>query len=695
MIDPLPGDIFREGQVLNNTYEIEGVLGRGGTGEVYRARNQITGRVVAIKALSRAFSANADYLELMKREEEIREISDDAVVRYTDCGRVAEGPVYLVMDHVDGTPLSEVLARGGAAPRDLMIIALRVVGGLKATHARGIVHRDLSPDNIILRGGEPDQAVIIDFGIAKDSREGARTIVGNDFAGKYEYAAPEQMDGRAEPRSDLYALGASLLATFRGRVPDVGASPGEVMRRKAEPLDLAGVPEPLRALIADLTQPDPSRRPPSAAAVAAGIERTLKPLATVGPASRRGWGGPALLATAAAAGLAGAWGFGAFDRLFVPVAPEVVPFTLSAASEATGAATLSGHAPDPAAREAITAAVAAAAGAAVPADALEIARGAPTPDWAPAVVGMIDAAGDLDEWRIEVSGGEAALTGLAPDRARRDAASGRFAAAAREGGFEGRVRLGVGPRHLDPRDIAALLAPLASCGPLTETPPPGDDYPLGGTVGIAGAVATQADAEKIRAALDARIGDRVTRLELTVLNPKLCAVQALLPEVPAGPISIVFGTGSASGTVAPNMSGVFAVGDNPVIDVLAPGTLDSGYLWVGIADVTGNLYNILPNIGRPDNVLADIGTLDGGVRDIRVAYSSQEKAADPGKLSFNVDDTFGKSLVIAMHTDRPLFEVPRPTTESVESFADGLREVIAKGEVRILSVTSRLIDTRQ
>ena len=86
----------------------------------------------------------------------------------------------------------------------------------------------------------PAQAVIIDFGIAKDANAGARTIVGNDFAGKYEYAAPEQMHGRAEPRSDLYALGASLLATFRGRVPDLGRSPGEIIARKQKPLDTAG-----------------------------------------------------------------------------------------------------------------------------------------------------------------------------------------------------------------------------------------------------------------------------------------------------------------------------------------------------------------------------------------------------------------------------------------------------------------------
>ena len=218
-------------------------------------------------------------------------------------------------------------------PRDLLIVAHRVAEGLVATHGRNIVHRDLSPDNIVLRGDDPAEAVIIDFGIAKDASAGARTIVGNDFAGKYEYAAPEQMHGRAEARSDLYALGASLLAVFRGRVPDMGGSPGEVLRRKEQPLDTAGVPEPLKGLIDTLTQPDPARRPPSAAATVAEIEGLLRPKPAAPPARRRRW---ALLAPVVlVAALAGLWASGLMDGLFPP--PPASPYVLDRRAAGGGA----------------------------------------------------------------------------------------------------------------------------------------------------------------------------------------------------------------------------------------------------------------------------------------------------------------------------------------------------------------------
>jgi hypothetical protein len=141
----------------------------------------------------------------------------------------------------------------------------------------------------------------------------------------------------------------------------------------------------------------------------------------------------------------------------------------------------------------------------------------------------------------------------------------------------------------------------------------------------------------------------------------------------------------------PNLSGVYAVGDNPVIDVLVPGGL-TGYLWVAVADVTGNLYNVLPNINRPEHALSALGA--GGVRRVRVAYGLGEAAAEPGRLAFKVDPTFGKSVVVVLVTDRPLFGELRPTTESVASFAEALEAVLAGGSVKILSIATQFIDSR-
>ena len=216
--DPLATDIFSRGQVLNNTYEVLGVLGRGGTGEVYLARNQISERNVAIKALNARFSGQSEYVELMKREEQMRSILNDAVVRYSDCSRSDDGHVFLVMDYVDGISLSDLMEQRRLEDRALLIVAHRVLEGLMATHAQGIVHRDLSPDNIILRDGDPAQAVIIDFGMVRAQRVSAE-VGGKFVAGTPGYIAPEQvldpveLDGRA----DVYALAGTIYNVTTGR----------------------------------------------------------------------------------------------------------------------------------------------------------------------------------------------------------------------------------------------------------------------------------------------------------------------------------------------------------------------------------------------------------------------------------------------------------------------------------------------
>jgi hypothetical protein len=496
------------------------------------------------------------------------------------------------------------------------------------------------------------------------------------------------MHGRAEPRSDLYALGALLLATFRGRVPNVGWSPGEVVRHKEQPLDTDGVPEPLRTLVADLTHPDPARRPPSAAAVVAEIERLQAPKAAAPTPRRRLW--PVLVPLLLIAVLAGLWLSGLPQRWLAPL-PVASPYVLTADRPAAGSATLAGNAPDAAARAAVAAAFAEAAGTAPAPDALSLAAGAPVEDWGAAAAALLAIAGGLEDWRLELSDAEAPLTGVAPDAAARDDAARRFASTASAGGFRPDARIAAGPLDLTVAEVQALLAPFADCGPLEPVAPQGGSFPLGATVTVTGTVGDRGRVDAIRDALALAIGDRRLQLDVSVLNPELCTVLALVPAAPSGAISVALGFGNRD---EPNLSGIYAVGDNPVIDVLVPADLAEGHLWVVVADVTGNLYNLLPNINRPETALAALGTSDGRIRRIRVAHALAEQAADPRKLAFTVDDTFGKSVVIVFLSDRPLFPDLRPTTESVASFAEALQRTLESGRARILSISTQFIDSR-
>jgi serine/threonine-protein kinase len=270
-------NIFATGDVLNNTYRIERIIGKGGLSEVYQAVSETSGRTLAIKAMRSQFSGKDEFNALMMREESVREIQHDAVVRYSDTQRTPDGVVYLVMDFVEGAGLDKRMALGPVYADELLKVARRVAEGLSAAHARKIVHRDLSPDNILLRDDDPSQAVIIDFGIAKDMNPDAASVVGNQFAGKYAYAAPEQLRGEADARSDIYALGASLLAAFRGEKPDLGDNPAELLEAKAQKLNVDGVPSPLKEIIAKMTAPEPKNRFQSAAEILDALNGSGKP----------------------------------------------------------------------------------------------------------------------------------------------------------------------------------------------------------------------------------------------------------------------------------------------------------------------------------------------------------------------------------------------------------------------------------
>jgi hypothetical protein len=585
---------------------------------------------------------------------------------------------------------------------------------LVAAHGQGIVHRDLSPDNVILRDGSPEKATIIDFGIAKDTGAGARTIVGNDFAGKYEYAAPEQMEGRAEARSDLYALGALLLAAWKGQVPFAGMTPGEMIRRKQERLDTAGVPEPLKGLIDWLCEPALAQRAPSAQAVVDQVGRALKPSGsdrhprtppstraapgkTAGTAVRRRRLWPALAMLAVLAGVAGAaWQFdlsGRLGQMMAPPLPAASPYVLTAsAGGGLAVSKLVAHAPDAVAADAIRAGFAVLSGAEAAPDAVTLAQGMPFEGWATGAAGVFAAAQGLEDWRIEISDATARVSGIAPDRAGAAAIRAALDAWAAGNGFTLKAELLAGPRLLPPAAVAEALAPLAGCGALDQLDPPAGGYPMGATITITGDTAIAGQDKAIAEALAPVIGDRKVQVSVNLLNEYLCRVRRELPDVPTNALSLWFGQGA---TGEANLAGVFRTGENPVVDVLIPANITEGQLWVMAVDVSGTVFNLLPNVNFEENAIGHLGVVEGGTRRIRVLFTLAEKRANTRLLAMDIGDSdFGKSEIIAILTKGDLFDTRRPGDESVESLAEALAATQAAHPGNILGYASRILESR-
>lgn len=704
MIDPMPSDIFQHGQILNNTYEIEGILGRGGTGEVYRARNQIVGRVVAIKALNAQFSGRSDYIELMKREEQMRSIISDSVVRYSECSRTDEGHVFLVMDFIDGPSLNDLMVSRRVDAKELFIIAHRVAEGLVATHASNIVHRDLSPDNIILRGGAPEAAVIIDFGIAKDNTTGARTIVGNEFAGKYEYAAPEQLDGHAEERSDIYALGALLLAAYRGEIPFPGATPGEIVRRKQVPLDTSGVAEPLKGLIDWMSAPEISDRPANAQTLLDRIGQELKPLDRQSrPATARnrkdktGGAGRTLRklfgVLVVVSAVAGLYFSGFLDDYIKEPLPVAAPYRLSAAFDPAGVSTLTANAPNAEAEAVLRGAYRATTGADPASSTISLATGMPSIDWPKHMRDALPLLKPLQRWQIEVSDTRVTITGLAPDIAVRNTVAVALKSWAANAGYDIFTDVSAGPENLLAANIQPALNSLKTCGPLVQAAGIEAEYSLSDTIVITGNVMSLQDTKSIEQILTPVIGDRKLRFDTNLLNGEICKIRNVLPTVPTQNISIWLGDGD---TGAPNLSGIFTVGQNPIVEVQVPSNISEGSLWVMIIDTDGEVYHILPNINAAEHSLGNLGTVEGGVRRIRVLHSVTAFRADQSLRAFLISEgDFGKSEIVAILSKEPLFDTRRPGTESVASVAQALGEVLQNGQGEIVGLATRIIDARR
>jgi len=206
------------GALVDGRYEILGILGAGGMGRVYKARDMELDELVALKVLRRELVDETGMLDRFRREVKLaRRVTHKNVARTFDIG-AHEGLSYLTMELIEGESLAALVAREGKQPRArVMEIAVAVCAGLGAAHAAGVVHRDLKPDNVLLEKG--GRVVVTDFGIARAfdaTASGTRTI--GATVGTPAYMAPEQVEGLedVDARADVYALGAMLFELLTG-----------------------------------------------------------------------------------------------------------------------------------------------------------------------------------------------------------------------------------------------------------------------------------------------------------------------------------------------------------------------------------------------------------------------------------------------------------------------------------------------
>ena len=253
------------GVQLNDLFEVVRFIAEGGMGRVYEGRNIASGEQVAIKVILSQYAADDQFMALFRREASaLEKIGHDALVKYRalafDRGR---GINYLAIEYVDGPSMANILHGEPADPALVRRVLRRMAQGLHAAHEAGVIHRDLSPDNVLLPGGNIDRCKIIDFGIAKDNNPGQKSVVGEAFAGKFGYAAPEvfgKYGRKIGAWTDIYSLGLVIAALARGTPVEMGITIVDALEARDSVPDLAGVPADLQPILAKMLAPDPADR---------------------------------------------------------------------------------------------------------------------------------------------------------------------------------------------------------------------------------------------------------------------------------------------------------------------------------------------------------------------------------------------------------------------------------------------------
>jgi len=257
--------IFREGDVLGGRYEIQKLLGMGGMGAVYKARDMEVERVVGLKVIRPDLAGDPAILARFKQELVLaRQVTHKNIIRIYDLNE-ADGVKFITMEFIEGEDLRTILTRQGKlSAEESVSIIIQVCAGLQAAHSEGVIHRDLKPSNIMRDG--PGRVVIMDFGLARTVQGDGMTRTGM-MIGTMEYMSPEQAMGKElDARSDEFAVGLILYELLSGFIPfQADSAIASLVKRtqeQATPLaDVdSSIPLPLSNIVSKCLERDPNGR---------------------------------------------------------------------------------------------------------------------------------------------------------------------------------------------------------------------------------------------------------------------------------------------------------------------------------------------------------------------------------------------------------------------------------------------------
>ena len=316
------------GAILGD-FRIEGEIGRGGMGVVYRAAQVSLGRPVALKVISETLSDREDFRERFVRESRLAASLDHPNVIPVYAAGEQDGVLYIAMRFVDGTDLRGLLAAEGAfdAARAAGVIA-QVASALDAAHERGLVHRDVKPANILVaaRGGG-EHTYLTDFGLTKRTASDSGLTAAGEWVGTLDYVAPEQVRGeQVDGRADIYALGCVLYEMLTGQVPferddDIAKLWAHISDDPPSPLALApDTPRALAGVAECCMEKDPDDRFETAGQLGRAALAAVPGLADTGARAR-------MAAGRRAGAVAGGDGTRAGATAVLPPPPDPRPFT--------------------------------------------------------------------------------------------------------------------------------------------------------------------------------------------------------------------------------------------------------------------------------------------------------------------------------------------------------------------------------